>query len=219
MDKIAEMEHTERAELFRVAADKGKMRPEVVEKDFWVCWILSRLFSDSSVAAKILFKGGTSLSKVFGLIERFSEDVDLILDWNEITSEDPRAERSRSKQERFKDQLLRAAATYLRETFLPDVQRLIGNTCTATIEDNPEIVQVRYPAAFRSDYLRPYIQLEVGPMAAWLPNEERAICPYLADVLPDTVENPECAVSVITAERTFWEKVTILHAEAHRPGK
>ena len=82
MDRIALMPASERKELLRYAADRldSAMQPAVVEKDFWVCWVLHRLFRSPSMSQKILFKGGTSLSKVFGLIERFSEDVDLILD-------------------------------------------------------------------------------------------------------------------------------------------
>jgi len=57
------------------------MNPAIVEKDFWVCWILKHLFAKPALKGQMVFKGGTSLSKVFGLIERFSEDIDLILDW------------------------------------------------------------------------------------------------------------------------------------------
>ena len=80
MDSVAKMAAADRALLMRQAADTKKtMPPEVVEKDFWVCWTLGRLFESPTLAPKILFKGGTSLSKVFGLIERFSEDKVTIL--------------------------------------------------------------------------------------------------------------------------------------------
>lgn len=85
MDGIAGMASADRADLMRLASDRRKeLSPAVVEKDFWVCWTLNRLFRSPEMAQKILFKGGTSLSKVFGLIERFSEDVDLILDWRAV---------------------------------------------------------------------------------------------------------------------------------------
>jgi predicted nucleotidyltransferase component of viral defense system len=94
MERIATWPAADRAELIREASALKPMPAEVMEKDFWVCWVLNRLFRSSDMARKILFKGGTSLSKVFGLIERFSEDVDLILDWREVTDEDPAAARS-----------------------------------------------------------------------------------------------------------------------------
>lgn len=57
------------------------MNPAIVEKDFRVCWILKRLFAEPALKDHMVFKGGTSLSKVYRLIDRFSEDIDLILDW------------------------------------------------------------------------------------------------------------------------------------------
>lgn len=89
MEGIAKWTAADRAELIREASALRGLPTEVMEKDFWVCWVLHRLFRSSGMARKILFKGGTSLSKVFGLIERFSEDVDLILDWREVTDEEP----------------------------------------------------------------------------------------------------------------------------------
>ena len=94
---------------------------------------------------------------------------------------------------------------------------LVGAVCEATIEDNPEIVSIKYPVAFPSDYLRPVIQLEVGPLASWVPHAEYTITPYAADAVPDAFEQAGCRVRAIKAERTFWEKITILHHEAHRP--
>lgn len=218
MDNVAKMGAADRADLMRVASDKRKtLLPEVIEKDFWVCWVLARLFGAPEMARKILFKGGTSLSKVFGLIERFSEDVDLVLDWNEVTNEDPTAERSVTKQDIFNRVLMAQAYAYLRDTFLPEVQALVAGVCDAMIEDNPEVVMIRYPSGFSSNYLRPEIRLEVGPLASWVPNAEYEIRPYAAEVLPEAFVHPTCRVRAIKAERTFWEKITTLHHEAHRP--
>ena len=123
MDLVATWTQADRADLMREAGTIKRMPPEVVEKDFWVCWTLDRLFGSAAMARKILFKGGTSLSKVFGLIERFSEDIDLVLDWKEVTQEDPHAARSASGQTAFNKALLRRAHVYLRETFLPEVHQ------------------------------------------------------------------------------------------------
>jgi hypothetical protein len=218
MDAIARMPAGDRAMLMRVASDKKKtMPPEILEKDFWVCWVLGRLYGSPEMARKILFKGGTSLSKVFGLIERFSEDVDLILDWHEVTNEDPAAERSVTKQVAFNKALMAEAHRYLREMFLLEVKALLAGVCDAVIEDNPEVVTIRYPASFPSNYLKPEIRLEVGPLAAWVPNAEYEIRPYAAEAVPTAFVRPACRVRAIKAERTFWETITILHHEAHRP--
>ena len=217
MDRIATWPASDRADLMREAGAMKRMPPEVVEKDFWVCWTLGRLFESAVVAPKILFKGGTSLSKVFGLIERFSEDIDLILDWREVTQKDPNDTRSVSQQGEFNKELLQQAHAYLRETFLPEVSQLIEGVCVASIEDNPEVIKIKYPAAFSSDYLRPEIQLEIGPLASWMPNAEYEITAYAAEAIPSVFTRPVRRVRAIKAERTFWEKITILHHEAHRP--
>jgi len=219
MERIATWPESERAELFREAGAQKPLAPAVMEKDFWVCWVLRRLFGSEDMAKKILFKGGTSLSKVFGLIERFSEDVDIILDWREVTDEDPAEARSVGKQDKFNKALLARAHAYLRESFLPAVQALVGDVCEAVIEDNPEVVLIKYPVSFRSDYLRPEVCLEVGPLASWYPHAEYEVKPYAAEVLPEAFEQSSCTVRAIKAERTFWEKITILHHEAHRPEK
>ena len=86
LEKIATAAAAERKAIFIEAAAIKNMSAAMVEKDFWVCWTLNRLFSDVEMQDILCFKGGTSLSKVFGVIERFSEDIDLISDWNTVAT-------------------------------------------------------------------------------------------------------------------------------------
>ncbi|HZK71738.1 MAG TPA: nucleotidyl transferase AbiEii/AbiGii toxin family protein, partial [Clostridia bacterium] len=81
MQDIAKISKTDREVLFRNTASNVGMNEAIIEKDFWVCWTLDYLFHRNSRKSNLAFKGGTSLSKAFGLISRFSEDIDLILDW------------------------------------------------------------------------------------------------------------------------------------------
>ncbi|MDI1338001.1 MAG: nucleotidyl transferase AbiEii/AbiGii toxin family protein [Lacunisphaera sp.] len=81
MDRIAQAPQAERDALFREATVQLKWRNvRIVEKDYWVCWTLDQLFRIPGVSDHLVFKGGTSLSKVHGIIERFSEDIDVSLD-------------------------------------------------------------------------------------------------------------------------------------------
>lgn len=98
MDKVARLPAQQRSELFSETATQKGTTPAVVEKDFWVTWVLNRLFQEPDLARLLMFKGGTSLSKVYNLIERFSEDIDLVLDWRVLGRDDPLAERSKTKQ-------------------------------------------------------------------------------------------------------------------------
>jgi predicted nucleotidyltransferase component of viral defense system len=80
MDDVARLSIVDRTDLFAATASRRALSPTIIEKDFWVCWTLKRIFTLLDPPAGLLFKGGTSLSKVFGVIERFSEDVDLSFD-------------------------------------------------------------------------------------------------------------------------------------------
>lgn len=218
MNRFAGLPAQERALYFQQAADRLGLPAASVEKDFWVCWVLGQLFASPLLAPKILFKGGTSLSKVFGLIRRFSEDIDLILDWNEVTEEDPLGPRSNTKQEGFNHSVIEHSRNYIRATFLPEVERLLAGTCSAKIEEeSPDVINIRYPAVYSDHYLRPEIRLEIGPLAQWIPNARYDVRSFMADVFPELFEEGRCSVQAIKAERTFWEKATILHCEAFRP--
>ena len=81
MNRVARLDPSRRAELFRETADRMGLSEAVVEKDFWVCWTLKQIFTIEQFNERLLFKGGTSLSKVFGAIQRFSEDIDLAVDY------------------------------------------------------------------------------------------------------------------------------------------
>lgn len=217
MDKIAQLKAAARSDLFRETAHAMKTTPAIVEKDFWVVWTLDKLFGDATLQRVLKFKGGTSLSKAFGLIGRFSEDIDLILDWREVTGENPYLERNRTQQNKFNEATNAEAVAYVRDTLLPQVARLISPVCSCTVDaGDPHSISITYPSAFRDTYLRPQILLEIGPLASWLPSDVFAIQPYAASSFPLVFERKECRVPTILAKRTFWEKATILHQEAHR---
>src|SRR3982751_289540 len=79
MDEIARISATERSDLFRETANSKALHFQIIEKDFWVCWTLKRLFNIPEIGTELIFKGGTSLSKVYHVIERFSEDIDVAI--------------------------------------------------------------------------------------------------------------------------------------------
>lgn len=218
MDKIANLPMNQRAELFQETGARRNISLAIVEKDFWVCWVLSKIFKDPYLSKKLLFKGGTSLSKVFNLIERFSEDIDLILDWREVTSEDPMENRSKSKQAQFNKKIQLDTHEYLYKKFIPKIQSILGDKVVVTIEkSDPNVISILYPSAFSNSYIRPEIKLEIGPLAIWTPNGEFLISPYCSQEFPSLFTESNCIIYSLLAERTFWEKITILHHEAYRP--
>ncbi len=103
MREAAKLSDGTRQELFRNTADRMGLPDAIVEKDFWVCFTLDYLFHRSQWKDVVSFKGGTSLSKAYHLINRFSEDIDIILDWRVLGYErdEPRQQRSKTKQDAF----------------------------------------------------------------------------------------------------------------------
>lgn len=189
-----------------------------------MCWVLKQIFADPDMGPRFVFKGGTSLAKVYGLIERFSEDIDLVLDWRLLGygpgHEDPFQDfASNTQQDRFNKRMNRRAAEYIAETLVQEFTRLLSRVSDLSVSldrGDSQTMYVAYPAAFAEEYLRPEIRLEIGPLAAWSPSERQTMRPYAAESFPKVFDNPDCGVVTTTAERSFWEKATILHQQAHR---
>ena len=218
MYSVAEYNTEQRSELFSETATQRGMTTSIVEKDFWVTWTLSKLFENPKLCKVLRFKGGTTLSKVYGVIQRFSEDIDLILKWDLLTEEDPEEARSGKKQKALIEKIREEGRKYIKDQIMPILTSLIAPTCTCEIDsDDRNVINIHYPKSFSDEYIRPEIRLEIGPIASWLPSETFKIRSYAAEAFPKLFKIADCSVHVITAERTFWEKATILHHEAHRP--
>ena len=218
MNKIANLPKQQRSELFSETATLMKTTNAIVEKDFWVVWTLDKIFSDDRLNKILMFKGGTSLSKVFNLIGRFSEDIDLILDWRLISKVNPLSEQeSKNKQVKFNEQINENAKVFIKDQLLPIFSQILSPLCTCSIAEDGFSINVRYPNAFDDSYLRPEILLEIGPLASWLPSDSFEISSFAAQKFPQVFEKSNCTVNTIVAKRTFWEKATILHHEANRP--
>jgi hypothetical protein len=217
MNSVVALADDKRKELFSEASAKKGISPAIAEKDFWVSWVLLRLFEHPGLSKKILFKGGTSLSKVFHLIERFSEDIDLVLDWRLLTKEDPKKERSKKQQNVFNENLRKSAEEYVQGKVMAWVKEAVGDICRIDIDkDDKRVIPIHYPGVFGDQYLRSDIRLEVGPFSDWVPHAEYFIMPYAAEAFPSVFSSPQCRVVAIKAERTFWEKAVILHKEVFR---
>ncbi len=172
--------NNEREILFVNTAFKMGIDPAIVEKDFWVCLTLDYLFHHSKWKSSFAFKGGTSLSKVYNLIERFSEDIDLILDWRVLGYgiNEPWEERSNMKQQKFIIDSRNRLFKYLAKVFLPDFQsdmeNILGQKLNIFItEDDAGTINFEYPSLFKNDSILRVIRLEIGALAAWTPTQKR----------------------------------------------
>ncbi len=210
--------------LFRNTAQKTGIHEAIVEKDFWVCLTLDYLFHSCPWKKAFTFKGGTSLSKCYGLIKRFSEDIDLILDWRVLGYglNEPWEQRSNTKQDVFNKEANSRAEAFLSEQLLPvlreDMSRILGKEANFYIlPEDPQTICFQYPKVFEDSNTMQIIRLEIGALAAWTPSVAKSIAPYVADAYPKIFSKPDTTILTASAERTFWEKATILHHEANRP--
>jgi hypothetical protein len=232
MDHFALLPSAERATVFREAAARSRLgSATIVEKDFWVCWALQRIFSSPTLPGP-LFKGGTSLSKAYKLIERFSEDVDIVLDRHVlgfIGEQDPTKIGGTNKRNRKLDELADKCSATVQGSVLDELQKsfrsVLGKVDWKISADpadaDRQSLLFAYPLGLEPDlysvgmYIRPVVRLEFGCRGDVWPSERQSIQPYIADALPGLLAQPAAEVHVLRPERTFWEKATLLHAAFH----
>lgn len=170
------------------------------------------------------FKGGTSLSKIYGIIDRFSEDVDVTLDYRCFDDEfDPFSEGvSKTKIEQFSDRLRAYVKGYADEVIAPALKVAAEALPTSDqhqikVDDSGEKIWFSYPSAVENhdDYLKSDVLLELGSRNVIDPNEQHEITPEVAALTPG-LDYPKASVTVLAPSRTFWEKATLIHVECNR---
>ena len=218
MDRFLALPESDRRAVFlQTAARMGRIDPSAVEKDFWICLFLKRIF-ESPLRERLVFKGGTSLSKAFHLIERFSEDIDLVLDARSNPVGELEPTPSRKREKRFVEALVTWSEREVRESILPAVSALCPSRCVASlVPDSPGSIAISYPKTFPTGYLRPEILLEIGARGAWIPHGRIMIESFAAKAYPGLFAKPQAMVVATLPERTFWEKVAVLHSLALLP--
>jgi nucleotidyltransferase AbiEii toxin of type IV toxin-antitoxin system len=228
MDDFAKAKPAERLTYLEEAAARRTSTTTAVEKDFWICWTLKHLFELYGIP-ELRFKGGTSLSKVFGLIDRLSEDIDISIDRAALgfSGERDLANPGLSATKRKAlDLELRAAITKeVNSHILPELharfQGVLGEEGWKLLpsdQENEEMTLLfHYPSTFEyGGYLQPQIKIEFG-RGDQQPSQRSVVTPNVAETFPDVFRCRSATVVVLDSERMFWEKVTLLHAENHRP--
>jgi len=232
VDNVLQLSERQRVELFQSTTQKTGIDAVIVEKDFWVCWTLKELFALPTIGEHLIFKGGTSLSKVFKVIARFSEDIDVSIHRGYLGfggANEPEAGGSNKEKVRRVEALKEACQKKIANELLPALEKQIGSKVRASdkwslrmddADPDKQTILFDYPTSFTPDaagYIRRWVKIEMGARADHWPFETRAVTPYVAEEFPKGFREPSCTVKVLAAERTFWEKATILHAEFHRP--
>lgn len=223
MDELLNLSREERNRLIINTSMKMNMAQAIIEKDFWVCFILNYLFTSFKYKDFICFKGGTSLSKVYHCINRFSEDIDLALDWAVLglTKDEVYSPRSNRQQDIFNKAANEKTGQYLKNVWLPlmktDIAKLLNEEFRLFVDDNdPQTLCFQYPRSYEASSILQVVRLEIGALAEPVPIQRKSIQTYIAQCYPAVFKEAQIFVNAVDILRTFFEKVTILHREANR---
>ena len=216
MAEFFQLSAAERAEALNAAADTSGLPPHLLEKDIWVVWSLQHLFA-GPCAEQLVFKGGTSLSKAYGVIRRFSEDVDLTYDIRAIAGDlvgdaDAPLPSGRSQEKKWTKEIRTRLANWVLTKIVPALkQDLMQKSMPANVRAEGDKVFIDYvPLVTGTGYVAPAVMLEFGARSTGEPYERRAIrCDAAAQL--QAIEFPAATPRVMRAERTFWEKATAIH--------
>jgi predicted nucleotidyltransferase component of viral defense system len=229
-DIIAASE-ADRRDLFLSTSMRLGTPIQNVEKDFWVCWVLDLLFNQAGdKEPRLLFKGGTSLSKSHGLISRFSEDIDITVfreDLGELLEVEELEVLSGKKQRARLNAIKSACQRYISSTLRTRLTTCIAsafekanltfNSSAVTLDPDDtdqQTLLIAYPtvSAQAGDYIAANVKIEAGAKSALDPHRATTVTPYLAEDVPHLALSVDNIVT-IDAERTFWDKTVILHGQ------
>lgn len=206
----------DRLEALSVAADRSGRPAHLLEKDAWVVWALAALYG-SPLGDHLVFKGGTSLSKAYGVIRRFSEDVDLTYDIRALAPDLVKANgeglpKTRSEEKRWTSAVRERLPQWVAEAVQPVIAKaLAGESLSAAIRVDGEKLFIDYEATTAgSGYVSPSVMLEFGARSTGEPASPRDVTCDAAGLM-DGVVFPTARPRVMHAERTFWEKATAIH--------
>ena len=208
----------ERRLYIEQAAIQRNLSPVIIEKDFFVCWLLNILF-ESEFADNLVFKGGTSLSKVFGAINRFSEDIDLSLSPSFLRLSETATNRTQAEKwmKKAEEACEIAVQTQIMPALNASTLAVIGKNELWRFEflkdshAKSPVILFHYPSALSTglSYIKRSVKLEFGSLTDQQPTVYHTIRPWIAEVFPTAFPDWECEVIALEIKRSFWEKAII----------
>ncbi|RYE34344.1 MAG: nucleotidyl transferase AbiEii/AbiGii toxin family protein, partial [Sphingobacteriales bacterium] len=223
MTKWLKLNTEEQNELLGLVSNKTGLLAYVIEKDWWVTLALFAIFR-TQWKNNIVFKGGTSLSKSWGLIERFSEDIDLVIDRSVLGFEE------NLSKNKIKE-LRKASCAFTSGPFRDALENELLNLGvskdmfelkvaeTADSDRDPQLLELYYKSSLeKGSYLKEAVLIEIGARSLREPSEQRAITSIIEENLgdPDSFGAP-FSILTVTPVRTFLEKIFLLHEEFSKP--
>ena len=233
MNAFLSLSVEERHSAYTQVEDAMKLQSFSVEKDLWVCWTLRELFTLPGIGEHLTFKGGTSLSKAWKLIQRFSEDIDLIVDKEVLgfggDAAPDKAPSNKQRKARL-ESLMKSCREWVQGTLQPALAARLTDVLGPDgwkLEVDPDMpdgqcLLFHYPSVFppnAAGYVPPQVKIELGARSDDWPHEEKSIQPYVLEHFPAFDPDGAFPVRVLAVERTFWEKACLLHEETFRPAE
>jgi hypothetical protein len=220
-DNFFQLSASDRFDALEVARSTSGRPSHILEKDAWVVWSLALMFG-SDFGAHLVFKGGTSLSKAYKAIRRFSEDVDLTYDVRQLVPGLPPGTGdvipgSRSQVDKLTKAVKGLLPKWVSKKILPlIVEKLAQGALPARARAEEEKVFIEYdPLVEGYGYVEPSVMLEFGARSSGEPCETHSVVCDAAAYLPSLIF-PEASPRVMRVERTFWEKATAAHVFCHQ---
>lgn len=217
MKAFINLSEKDKLNVFNQVSERTGLPSSAVEKDWWVTLALNIIFS-LSYSKHIVFKGGTSLSKVWNLIERFSEDIDLVIDRKHLGFE---GELSKTQVKKLR----KASCSFIGSEFYKDINEALIKLSvqdyelvvqeTKDTDTDPLVIELQYKSLTEtSEYLRPRVLIEVGARSLMEPVEYKPIISMVSDEFRELpFAETEITIPVVSPKRTFLEKIFLLHEE------
>jgi predicted nucleotidyltransferase component of viral defense system len=222
MNRFYNISSEKKALVFNELRSKSGLPPYAIEKDWWVVQTLAIIF-EMEIGKHLVFKGGTSLSKAWNLIERFSEDVDLAVDRSFLGFD---GELTRKKEI---TKLRKESNRYITEVFFPElsarfIEKGLTDVKLALVDakdsdQDPRIIEIYYPSVIPSPgYIQPRVQVEIGCRSLKEPFSQCEISSFVDEYYPDApFAQDKVNIPTVNPERTLLEKIFLLHEEFQRP--
>ncbi|MDR1225998.1 MAG: nucleotidyl transferase AbiEii/AbiGii toxin family protein [Prevotellaceae bacterium] len=219
MNDLFTLSNSDKLFIIKTAADKVRLPAQIIEKDLWVTTILQIIFS-LPVADKLVFKGGTSLSKAWKLITRFSEDIDLAIAREQLGL--PEGDLTVKQIKKLRKQ----SSLFVKETFCNELQNAVNqynitDICTITPQPDgegdktypePRKIHIQYKSLFAElPYIKSEVTLEIGARSLFEPTAKVNIKSIISEQYPVYTAPVQPEIITAAPQKTFLEKAFLLH--------
>lgn len=227
---ITKLPLPDREKLINETAGKMAISPQIIEKDYWVVWLLDIIYNLKDIPG-IVFRGGTSLSKVYNAIKRFSEDIDLSVnqkDFKNINFFDLKKLPSGARERKLR-KIRKDFRDYIKNKFVKILKTEVGKgfqdnenwDIKYSKDERISIITFDYPKSLRTvyqkdSYVAHSVKIEIDIQPSYTPNDIYTIDSYISENYPNIIEKEGVSVRTLAIERTFWEKISLIHGYFNR---